>query len=63
MDPNVWIADTAATVHNTPHMDGMTNLRVAEKSDAITMGDGMSEKAVCVTGSMKLKLPKQPCKM
>jgi len=46
MDPNVWIADTAATVHNTPHMDGMTNLRDAEKSDAITMGNGISEKAV-----------------
>ena len=41
MDPNVWIADTAATVHKTPHMDGMTNLRDAEKSDAITMGNAM----------------------
>jgi hypothetical protein len=46
LDPNVWIADTAATVHNMPHSVGMTNLCDADKSDAITMGNGISEKAV-----------------
>ena len=30
-DPNVWIADTAATVHNTPHSLGMTYLRDADQ--------------------------------
>jgi hypothetical protein len=28
-DPNVWIADTGATVHNTPHQCGLMNVRKA----------------------------------
>jgi len=44
-DPNVWIADSAATVHTTPHTVGLTNLRDAGKSDAITMGNGACETA------------------
>ncbi len=39
-NPNVWIADSAATVHNTPHTIGMTNVRDAAQSDTITMGNG-----------------------
>jgi len=45
-DPNVWIADSAATVHNTPHLQGMKNVRDATKNDRITMGNGANEKAV-----------------
>ena len=47
MDPNVWIADTATTVQpqfSTHH--GMTNLSDAEKSDTITLGNEICEKAV-----------------
>ena len=47
-DPNVWIADTGATVHHTPHQCGLNNVREATKSDAITMGNGESEEAVRV---------------
>jgi hypothetical protein len=47
-DPNVWIADTGATVHNTPHKCGLSNVRAASKSDAITMGNGGSEKAATI---------------
>ena len=45
-DPNVWIADTAATVHMTPHRTGLTNIRKAKASDSITMGNGKEESAL-----------------
>jgi hypothetical protein len=45
MDPNVWIADTAATVHMTPHEMGCTNARKASEVNSITMGNGSNEKA------------------
>jgi Zinc knuckle len=32
-DPNVWIGDTGATTHMTPHADGLVNLRAAKTSD------------------------------
>ena len=44
-DPNVWIADTAATVHMTPHKIGISNIRKATGADSITMGNGNQEKA------------------
>jgi Reverse transcriptase (RNA-dependent DNA polymerase) len=43
-DPNIWIADTAATVHMTPHRIGMTNVRKIENGDVITMGNGTQER-------------------
>jgi hypothetical protein len=43
--PNVWIADTAATVHTTPHKQGSINKRAASREDAITVGNGSSETA------------------
>ena len=44
-DPNVWIADSAATVHSSPHAIGMTNLREPAREDNITMGNGDNEQA------------------
>ena len=44
-DPNVWIADTAATVHTTPHSQGAVNKRDATREDSITVGNGSSESA------------------
>ena len=44
-DPNVWIADTAATVHTTPHFHGAVNKRDATSEDSITVGNGSSETA------------------
>ena len=44
-DPNVWIADTAATVHMTPYRNGISNVRKATGADSITMGNGNQEKA------------------
>jgi hypothetical protein len=38
-DPNVWIADTAATVHTTPHKQGTVNRRAATREDAITVSN------------------------
>jgi hypothetical protein len=44
-DPNVWIADSGATVHMTPYKIGMRNLRKATAEDAITMGNKRTEYA------------------
>jgi len=44
-DPNVWIADSAATLHSTPHSINLTNVKEAKGSDAITMGNGGTEQA------------------
>ena len=38
-DPNIWIADSAATVHMTPHGEGMINLR-DNKGSGIRVGSG-----------------------
>ena len=45
-DPNVWIADTAATVHSTPSDVGFVKAKNATKSDAVTMGNGVDIGAV-----------------
>jgi hypothetical protein len=38
MDPNIWIGDTAATVHMTPQEEGMVNMR--NTRGGITVGNG-----------------------
>ena len=45
-DPNVWIADTGATTHSSPHEEGMIELDGVSETDGITMGNGTSEKVV-----------------
>ena len=44
-DPNVWIADTGATVHSTPHKKGMVNMKNATGQDSVTMGNGVNVSA------------------
>ena len=44
-NPNVWITDTGATVHLSPHEVGMMNLRDPKGEDNITMGNGNNQKA------------------
>ena len=39
-DPNVWLADTAATVHTTPHRIGLIATKGATAGDSITVGNG-----------------------
>ena len=39
-DPNVWIADTAATVHSTPHDIGFCNPIAGNKDASITVANG-----------------------
>jgi hypothetical protein len=39
-DPNMWIADTGATVHSMPSDLGFIESRKANLSDAVTMGNG-----------------------
>ena len=45
-DPNLWIADTAATIHMTSHRIGLTNIRRAEDVGTITMGNGTQEEVM-----------------
>lgn len=45
-DPNVWIGDTGATVHMSPHKVGMTNVRQGSKQDAVTMGNKQVEQVI-----------------
>ena len=44
-DPNVWVYDTAATVHSTAFIDGLRNLHDAN-NEGIMMGNGNSEKTM-----------------
>jgi hypothetical protein len=45
-DPNVWIADSAATTHSTGHTQGLYDLRRTGTSDnIIIMGNGAKESA------------------
>jgi hypothetical protein len=39
-DPNVWIADTGATVHSTPSDIAFEEAKKATPSDTVTMGNG-----------------------
>jgi hypothetical protein len=40
LDPNVWIADTGASVHMTSHRQGLIDEQTATDSSNITMGNG-----------------------
>jgi hypothetical protein len=45
-DPNVWIGDTAATTHSTPHtLLGRYDMRKSTAKDSVTMVNGKSESA------------------
>jgi hypothetical protein len=41
--PDIWIADSAATVHMAPHKEGLINLRSMKQGSYITMGNGKVE--------------------
>jgi hypothetical protein len=44
LDPNIWVADTASTVHSTPHEIGMTNVREVTKDEAaVVAANGAAE--------------------
>jgi hypothetical protein len=43
LDPNVWIADTGATVHATPNSSAMVKKNDRNGNDSVTMGNGKSE--------------------
>ena len=47
-DPNVWIADTEATVNNTPHCQGIIAKKNATASDAITVENGKKVGAIAI---------------
>jgi hypothetical protein len=38
-NPNVWIGDTGASVHMSPHRGGMHDVKKAKSVDAITMAN------------------------
>jgi hypothetical protein len=43
LDPNVWIADTGATVHATQNSSAMIKKCDRNGNDSVTMGNGKSE--------------------
>jgi hypothetical protein len=47
-NPNVWIGDTGASVHMSPHRSGMRDLQKAKSVDVITMANGSSEDATVI---------------
>jgi hypothetical protein len=54
-NPNAWVGDTGATVNMSPHSQGMENMKEANSSDAVTMGNGQSESALQI-GDIPAKL-------
>jgi hypothetical protein len=38
-DPNIWLADSAASTHSTAHLQGMTNLQPGTNANAIQVGN------------------------
>jgi hypothetical protein len=38
-DPDIWIADSAASTHSTGHLQGLIKLKPGESSDAIQVGN------------------------
>jgi hypothetical protein len=44
-DPNVWIGNTAATTHSTPHTQGLYDMKKSTAKDSVRMGNGKSESA------------------
>ena len=47
-DPNVWLADTVATVHTTPYQTGLIVTKGATAGDSITVGNGTRDAASVV---------------
>jgi hypothetical protein len=43
LDPNVWIAETGATVHAPPNSSAMVKKSDRNGNDSVTMGNGKSE--------------------
>ena len=48
LDPNIWVADSAMTVHNMLHKQGFTNVHDALKGESIMMGNGDAESTATV---------------
>ena len=42
-DPNIWITDTGASVHMTPHKEGLMKQVAAASGDGIVMGNERKE--------------------
>jgi hypothetical protein len=43
-DPELWITDTAATIHMTPHENILSNIKTQSVEDGITMRCGNQER-------------------
>jgi hypothetical protein len=51
-DPSIWIADTGATVHTTPHLELLSDNRSPEEDITVVMGNGNEEKVTTI-GTVK----------
>jgi hypothetical protein len=62
-NPNIWIADTAATVHSTPHNVGFKNTKEASKMDTVTMGNGADVGATTIAQLPGVICDKNGCEL
>jgi hypothetical protein len=51
-DSSIWIADTGATVHSTPHLELLNGKKLPEEDITVVMGNGNKEKVTTV-GTVK----------
>jgi hypothetical protein len=51
-DPSIWIEDTGASVHSTPHLELLRDNRLPEKDITVVMGNGNKEKVTTI-GTVK----------
>jgi hypothetical protein len=51
-DQSIWIADTGATVHSTPHLELLSDNRSPEEDITVVMGNGNKEKVTTI-GTVK----------
>jgi hypothetical protein len=54
LNPNIWIGDSAATVHMTPHDEGMIDIK--NMCGSITVGNGQTM-TTTKTGNIKCEIP------
>ena len=53
-DPDLWIADTGASVHMTPYVNKLTKIEQSNNMGTVTMGNG-SQEDVQLTGEVVRK--------
>jgi len=62
-DMNVFVADTGATTHSTPHITGLTEIQNCESGDDIVVGNGETITATNIGSIRGMKCDKNGCEL